>query len=334
MPDQRTITLGGQSIQIPRMGLGLAALGRPGYINLGHADDLNRNYDVKIMELHTHAVLDTAWSAGLRYFDAARSYGRAEAFLGSWLTACEIAPGDALIGSKWGYTYTANWQIEAEQHEVKEHSLAVLEGQWAESAGLLGPYLNLYQVHSATLSSGILTNNTALDRLAELRDSGLTVGLSLSGTRQSETLEAALTVQRGGEAVFGSVQATLNVLEDSVGPMLSAARNEGWVIIIKEAVANGRLTPRNYDPAFEESRRVLEGIADAHGAGIDAVALAAVLARPYVDVVLSGAATSSQLESNVKALDIALSDTELNQLEALRETPQVYWSKRSGLAWN
>ena len=69
----------------PQFGLGLAALGRPGYINLGHADDLNRDYDVDAMQQHAHRVLDTAWESGVRYFDAARSYGKAEIFLGSWI---------------------------------------------------------------------------------------------------------------------------------------------------------------------------------------------------------------------------------------------------------
>jgi aryl-alcohol dehydrogenase-like predicted oxidoreductase len=45
-----------------------------------------------------------------RYFDAARSYGRAEEFLGGWLAARGIGPDEVAVGSKWGYTYTANWQ--------------------------------------------------------------------------------------------------------------------------------------------------------------------------------------------------------------------------------
>jgi aryl-alcohol dehydrogenase-like predicted oxidoreductase len=45
-----------------------------------------------------------------RYFDAARSYGRAEEFLGGWLAARGIAPQEVVVGSKWGYVYTANWQ--------------------------------------------------------------------------------------------------------------------------------------------------------------------------------------------------------------------------------
>src|SRR5260370_21392733 len=91
-----------------RLGLGLAALGRPGYINLGHADDVHHQYDVAAMEARCHAVLDAAWAAGIRYFDAARSYGRAEAFLGSLLAKRDIAPEAVVVGSKWGYTYQAD----------------------------------------------------------------------------------------------------------------------------------------------------------------------------------------------------------------------------------
>src|ERR1700731_1113506 len=82
----QTTTLGASGPVVSRVGLGLAALGRPGYINLGHADDLHRDYDVTAMERQTHAVLDEAWRLGVRYFDAARSYGDAERFLASWLS--------------------------------------------------------------------------------------------------------------------------------------------------------------------------------------------------------------------------------------------------------
>ncbi|MGB5748926.1 MAG: aldo/keto reductase, partial [Desulfobacterales bacterium] len=39
----------------------------------------------QLMEAQAHRVLDSAWDAGIRYFDAARSYGKAEDFLHSWL---------------------------------------------------------------------------------------------------------------------------------------------------------------------------------------------------------------------------------------------------------
>src|SRR5438105_10102172 len=90
-----TRDLGNTGLVVSRIGLGLAALGRPGYINVGHAADLKRDYDVRSMEVRAHAVLDAAWEGGARYFDAARSYGLAEAFLADWLAARQIAAGVA-----------------------------------------------------------------------------------------------------------------------------------------------------------------------------------------------------------------------------------------------
>ena len=88
-PDAVRARLRGLRAQGPAapIGLGLAALGRPGYINLGHGDDLGADRSPEAMERGAHAVLDAALSLGVRYLDAARSYGRAEDFLGSWLTA-------------------------------------------------------------------------------------------------------------------------------------------------------------------------------------------------------------------------------------------------------
>ena len=145
---------GKTDLTVTPFGLGLAALGRPGYINLGHAADLDQDYSIKEMQARAFQVLDAAWEAGIRYFDAARSYGRAEEFLGNWFKTRNISPTEVTVGSKWGYTYTADWQIDAEVHEVKEHSLAVLQRQMKETRANLGDHLNLYQIHSATAPLG------------------------------------------------------------------------------------------------------------------------------------------------------------------------------------
>lgn len=329
-----TKTLGSSALKVSRTGLGLAALGRPGYINLGHAQDLNQKYEVAVMEAHTHTVLDAAWTAGIRYFDAARSYGRAEAFLSSWLKQRDIEPAAVAVGSKWGYTYTAGWQIEAEKHEIKEHSLPVLRRQIGESRALLGSYLNLYQIHSATLDSGVLENEAVLNELAQLRQEGLLIGLSLSGANQAATLHRALAVRVDGRPLFNSVQATWNLLEQSAGPALQEAHAAGMGVIIKEALANGRLTPRNPEPGFEKKMALLDEAAASHNTTVDALALAAVLAQPWVDVVLSGAATVAQLQSNVLAVDVKWDEATAVALQPLRETPESYWHTRSQLAWN
>ena len=307
---------------VGRIGLGLAALGRPGYINLGHAGDLSAGTDPQTMQDNAFAVLDAAYTAGVRYFDAARSYGKAEEFLGAWLTARGLSPDQVSVGSKWGYTYTANWRVDAEVHEVKDLTLDTLRRQFAESRHNLGDNLQLYQIHSATLESGVLDDTAVHDELARLRSGGLGIGLSTSGPRQRETIERALEV--GG---FDAVQATYNLLETSAGRVLAAAHNAGLSVIIKEAVANGRLTDRGDVALLQELAREAELTPDQ-------LALAAVLAQPWVDVVLSGAATPEVLASNLKAATVTPSPEQLDRLGALREAPETYWETRSALPWN
>jgi aryl-alcohol dehydrogenase-like predicted oxidoreductase len=326
--------LGTTGLTVTPLGLGLAALGRPGYINLGHAGDLAHDYDVASMEARAFATLDAAWAAGVRYFDAARSYGRAEEFLGHWLAAHRIPPDAVTIGSKWGYTYTAGWQVVAEKHEVKDHSLPVLRRQFAESRALLGDQLDLYQIHSATLDSGVLDNRDVLGELARLKADGVRIGLSLSGPHQGETLRRAMAVDIDGVRLFDCVQATWNLLERSAGPALAEARAAGMGVVIKEALANGRLTARNDDPAFASRRRFLEAEAGRLRTTIDALALAAVLAQPWADVVLSGAVTGEQLASNLGAVIVAADETAQEQLRTLEEPAREYWAGRGQLAWN
>ena len=110
-----------------RLGLGLAALGRPGYLNVGHGEDLGADRSVDALRARSFDVLDAAYAAGVRYLDAARSYGRGEEFLGAWLR--DRDPGDVVVGSKWGYVYTADWQVDADPPEVKHHDVETFRRQ-------------------------------------------------------------------------------------------------------------------------------------------------------------------------------------------------------------
>lgn len=322
--------LGGTGLGVSRLGLGLAAIGRPGYINLGHAGDFGADHSWEAVEAHGRGVLDAALAGGVAYFDAARSYGRAEELLGGWLATRDIAPGAVAVGSKWGYTYTAGWRIRADRHEVKDHSLATLRRQLPESRGLLGPWLGLYQVHSATLESGVLDDDAVLDALARLRADGVSVGLTVSGPAQGDVIRRALAVERDGSPLFGVVQATWNVLERSAGAALAEAHAAGRGVIVKEALANGRLTHRN-DALPADAHAALA--AALPGAGTpQAVALAAASAQPFADVVLSGAATVEQVRDNIAAA--ALSNrVDLAVLDRLAEEPASYWATRGALTW-
>jgi aryl-alcohol dehydrogenase-like predicted oxidoreductase len=322
--------LGTTGLTVTPVGLGLAALGRPAYIDLGRATDLGPDRDVEALERRCHQVLDAAHAAGVRYVDAARSYGRAEAFLASWLTTRGLVPSDLTIGSKWGYTYVGDWRLDATTQEVKDHSLAALTRQTAETRALLDDHLDLYQIHSATLDSGVLDDRAVLAELTRLHDNGLVIGLSSSGPAQSATVRQALELTTAAKAPFACVQATWNLLEPSAGPALAEASQAGWGVIVKEAVANGRLTPHGHGPSTE----VLSRIAAGHDVGVDAVALAAVLANPWADVVLSGAVTPAQLESNLAATQVEFGEGELEELAALAEPPDQYWQERATLPWD
>lgn len=140
------------SLQLPRLGLGMAALGRPGYINLGHSSDI-ADRSVEAMRKAAHDTLDAAYEAGIRYIDCARSYGLSEDFVASWLATRPELASSVTVGSKWGYEYTAAWRVqvdEGESHEVKKLTVEQLTRQLEESKALL-PGLALYQIHSASL---------------------------------------------------------------------------------------------------------------------------------------------------------------------------------------
>lgn len=322
--------LGTSGLKGTPLGLGLAALGRPGYLNLGHARDLGGDRGVETLRARAHAVLDAAWDAGVRWVDAARSYGLAEEFLAGWLAARGLAPGAVTVSSKWGYTYTAGWRADADVHEVKDHSLAALRRQLAESRALLGAHLDLYQIHSATRETGVLADREVLAALAA---SGVAVGLSVSGPAQATTIRDALAVDVDGVNPFRAVQGTWNLLEPSAGPALAEAAAAGWAVLVKEGVANGRLAPGGDATLTPGQRAVLHAVADRTVAQPDALALAAALAQPWSGVVLSGAATAAHLAANLRALDVTLTDEDLAELATLAEPADRYWSTRSALPW-
>lgn len=304
------------------LGLGVAAVGRPAYITLGHDADMPGDRQVVDLRRRTRELLEAAWEAGIRYFDAARSYGHGEEFLGSWLRAHPNRRAELTVGSKWGYTYVGDWQLDAPQHEVKDHSLATFERQWPQTLAALDGRPQIYLVHSVTPDSPALTDTALLDALTQLADDGVRVGISTSGPHQGDVLRAALDLGRA--APFRSVQTTWNLLEPSAGPALEAAHEAGWLTVVKEAVANGRLTARGGNEA-------LDALAADRGTTPDALALATCLAQPWVDVVLSGAATLPQLAQNLAARGVE----GLTEADAapLIQPVQRYWEQRSALPW-
>lgn len=277
---------------------------------------------MQTLRAEAEELLDAARAAGVRWIDAARSYGRAEEFLAGWLRSRMIAPGELTISSKWGYSYVGDWRMDAEVHERKQLNVEQLRRQLAETRALLGEHLTLYAIHSATIESGVLDDAEVLGELARLRSDGVQIGLSTSGPAQADTIDRA--VESGA---FDAVQATWNLYERSAGPALERAHAAGMTVLVKEGVANGRLAA---DAAPPELRAVAAEL----GATPDAVALAGIAARAWVDVVLSGAVTPAMLRSNLVAAEIEWSDDLEARLAPLQRAPDQYWAERAALPWS
>jgi aryl-alcohol dehydrogenase-like predicted oxidoreductase len=326
-------TLGPRRLAVTRLGIGLAAVGRPGYITLGRADDLPADRTPDALYARTAALLDAARDAGIGYVDVARSYGRAEEFLARWLAERAIAHDALTVGSKWGYAYTAGWRVDAAVHEEKALTPERFAAQLPESRRLLGDRLDLYQIHSATAESGCLEDARLLAALVGARRRGdvHALGFTLSGPTSARALEEGIAARVDGERVFDVVQATFNLLEPSLAEGLRAAHDAGVGVIAKEVFANGRLTDANDRPG--DAALLARIRAAAPGVPLDRAALAFVLAHPFVDVALSGAATVAQLRSHVGATGVPLDSNAVQALRACAETPTTYWATRASLPW-
>jgi aryl-alcohol dehydrogenase-like predicted oxidoreductase len=313
-----------------KIGLGTAALGRPQYINVRLESCDNSNLET--FRKQSFEVLENAYQSGIRYFDTAPGYGLAEELVLDWLQTKN--DNSIEIGTKWGYTYTANFDANATIHEVKEHSLPKLKEQWIFSKQLL-PYLKVYQIHSATLETGVLENIEVLQELARLKkEHNLKIGLTTTGTNQVEVIEKALTVLVDGEQLFDIFQVTYNFLDQSLLAISDELISQNKQIVIKEALANGRIFSNQNYPHYQKMYALLESLAKKHNVGVDAIALKYCTQTIPKSIVLSGAANTNQLQENVKANSFSLSNDDIKLLNSFKVSTDFYWSERKQLQWN
>lgn len=314
-----------------KIGLGLAALGRPEYINIRDGNTQDKSKEAFIE--NAFSILNFAYKHGIRYFDTAPSYGKGEEFLTNWNSKYQYK--DVILSTKWGYTYVANWELGfSGAHEVKEHSLDKLLEQWQVSKKLQ-PALKIYQVHSATFESGILENSDVLKQLFEIKkQTGLQIGITTSGPQQSEIIEAALNVKIGNEDLFDSYQVTYNIFEQSTHAILNHLLQLNKTVIIKEALANGRIFKNEKFGHYQKLYQVLDSLAKKYQVDTDAIALRYVMDNLEPTYLLSGASSKEQLEQNIKAYSFKLEKEELKVLNSFKTDSQKYWKERNQLSWN
>jgi len=312
------------------LGLGTAALGRPQYINV--RQEKNESVDLEAFKNAGFKVLENAYQLGIRYFDTAPGYGLAEQLLLDWLSSKNDPT--IQVATKWGYTYVANFNPKAKIHEVKEHSVDKLNEQWDVSKAF-STNLKVYQIHSATLETGVLNNEEVLNRLAFLqREHHIEIGITTTGTNQTEVIKKALDVSVNGKQLFDVFQVTYNVLDQSLNSISEELMQQDKRIIIKEALANGRLFRNERFSHYNGLYKTLEALALKHQVATDAIALKFCQQSIEDSLVLSGASHKAHLESNIKANVIVLTEDEMMSLKDFKISTTNYWQERKQLVWN
>ena len=315
-----------------KIGLGTAAIGRPLYINIKTEVARENNFSLEAFRQKGIALLEVAYEQGIRYFDTAPGYGLAEQLLIDWVKEKQDASIE--VATKWGYTYVANFDPNATQHEIKEHSLEKLNQQWAISKMLL-PFLTTYQIHSATFQTGVLDNEKILHRLLTLKkEHGIRIGITTTGNNQVEVLKKALDIEVDGIVLFDVFQVTYNLFDQSLAAVAAEINRRNKRLVIKEAMANGRIFSNPKYQQYAVAYERLKALAQKYRVGVDAIALRFCLDSIPVYSVLSGAAIEQHLADNLKTANFKLAATDIHILKKLAVPPAFYWEERKQLGWS
>lgn len=270
-------------------------------------------------------IVERALELGVTLYDTAEIYGRgrSERILGAALGARR---GDVVVASKYA-------PILPRPGTVGRHARA--------SAARLGTdHIDLYQVH---WPNPVVPPAPMFSALAELREAGLIrhIGVSNHNLQQWRAAEDAV----GGPVVSNQVEYNL-VQRSPERELLGWAQANDRLIIAYSPLAQGAFSGRwsestrpsglrSLRPLFtpQNMRRAeplvatLRSVATLHGATPSQVALAWLLRRPNV-VVIPGASTVEQLEANVAAADLELTDEDDARLVSVSD----HFTPRTGLA--
>ena len=322
-------TLGNTGLLVSQLCLGTMTFsdGSGIYKHIGDVDQAGADELVK-------ASID----AGINFFDTADVYsaGASEKTLGQSFQNLGIARTDVVLATK---VYSRMGEGRNDVGASRGHIMDAVE---ASLKRLQTDHIDLYQIHATDLVTPIEETMRALDDLVR---QGKVRYIGVSNQQAWRIATAQGISARLNLARFNTLQAYYSIagrdLERELGPMLEA---EKMGLLVWSPLAGGLLSGKfnrdNQSP--EGSRRtgfdfpivdkerawnvidVLRPIAEAHDCSPARIALAWLLAKPVVTSVLIGAKRLSQLEDNIAAVDITLSEDELRQLDEVSELPAEY----------
>ena len=284
------------------------------------------------------ALLKASIDAGVNFIDTADVYseGKSEIAVGQSLKNLNIARTDVVIATKvYGRTGPGRNDVGASRGHIMDAIDASLRR-------LQTDYVDLYQIHGNDAITPIEETLRALDTLVQ---QGKVRYIGVSNWHAWKIAKALGISEFKNLARFDTLQAYYSLagrdLERDIVPLLEAEKT-GLLVWspLAGGILSGKFTRENQKP--EDSRRsnfdfpivnkdrvwniidVLAPIAKAHNASPATIALAYVLAKPFVTSVIIGAKRMDQLSDNLAAVDIKLSPEELKQLDEVSALPPEY----------
>ena len=283
-------------------------------------------------------IVGTALSAGVNFIDTADvySFGESERLLGQALKNLGTKRSDVVIASK---VYGEMGPGVNERGASRGH---IMDGVKQSLERLQLDYLDLYQIHANDPITPIEETLRALD---DLVSQGLVRYVGVSNWSAWKIAKALGVSERRGFARFETLQAYYSIagrdLEREIVPLLN---EEGLGLMVWSPLAGGYLSGK-YGPGGEkenDSRRlsfdfppvdkdradrcieVMREIGDANAVSVARVALAWLLAQKHVTSVIIGAKNTQQLEDNLAAADLMLTEHELDKLAEVSALPPEY----------
>jgi aryl-alcohol dehydrogenase-like predicted oxidoreductase len=283
-------------------------------------------------------LVGRALDAGINFIDTADVYGegRSEELTGQALKSLGVTRDRVVVATKvFGQTDTGpNGRGVSRYH--------VMEAMKASLRRLQLDHVDLYQVHGFDPATPIEETLRALDTLVQ---QGHVRYLGVSNWAAWQIVKALGISERRGLARFESLQAYYTIagrdLERELVPML---RSEGLGLLVWSPLAGGLLSGKYTRERAGEagSRRttfdfppvqleraydvidVMAGIARTRSVSVAQIALAWLLHQPVVTSVIIGAKRVDQLDDNVAAAAVRLTDEDLAALDAVSKLPAEY----------
>ncbi|OQP84926.1 aldo/keto reductase [Rhizobium rhizosphaerae] len=283
-------------------------------------------------------IVERSLEAGVNFIDTADvySFGASERLLGQALKTLGVPRKDVVIATK---TFGQMGDKPNDRGASRGHIMDSVE---ASLERLQTDHIDLYQIHGTDTVTPIEETLRAMD---DLVSRGLVRYVGVSNWQAWRIAKALGISERRGYARFETLQAYYTIagrdLEREIVPLL---QEERMGLMVWSPLAGGLLSGKygpgapgngegrraNFDfPPVQKDRAwacvaIMREIAEAQGTTVAAVALAYILAKPFVTTVIIGAKRLEQLEDNLKAVDVALSDDEMRRLDEVSTLPPEY----------